>query len=180
MKVDPLGGGGRTPSGTLPTYERLTYLFEDVGDTVKRRVPVQGNYTLQECRCVNSNGYYVVRVDGKLHYVHRVLWVLRTGDWPTHEIDHIDGVRLNNAADNLREVTSAENSWNMPVPHNNTSGYLGASWCRASRSWRGTIKVRGKWLAKTGFTEPKHAHEWYLQKAKELRNGFRVENKQRP
>ena len=60
----------------------------------------------------NSTGRYVVCFDGRRFKAHRVVFYLTHGRWPAM-IDHIDGNPLNNAADNLREITNAENQHNQ-------------------------------------------------------------------
>jgi len=161
----------------LPTQERLLYLFEDVGDTVRRRVQVPGSTKeLKDARCISSGGYYVCRVDGKLYYIHRLLWIMRTGTWPVNEIDHRDGNRLNNSVANLRDAESCQNSWNMIPNAKNTSGYVGASWCKSTKTWRGTIKARNKWYCQGGYSTAAEAHAWYLQMVVKLRGGFTNEN----
>lgn len=44
--------------------------------------------------------------------MHHVIWFLCKGYWPIMEIDHKDRDTLNNDIDNLREVTSKQNSNN--------------------------------------------------------------------
>ena len=57
-----------------------------------------------------------------------------TGDWPKLFIDHIDGNKLNNSWSNLREVTAAENSRNLP--------------CHREGKSVGLTYSNGKWVAK--------------------------------
>lgn len=38
----------------------------------------------------NGRGYIIVRVDGKIYPAHRIAWFLKTGEWPTGVIDHIN------------------------------------------------------------------------------------------
>lgn len=44
--------------------------------------------------------------------VHRVLWALHHGAWPTQVIDHINRVKLDNKIENLRDVSQLVNSRN--------------------------------------------------------------------
>jgi len=59
-----------------------------------------------------SQGYLVVRVDGVLYLVHRLIWLIVTGEWPKYEIDHDDRNRQNNRWKNLFDKTSTENQQN--------------------------------------------------------------------
>lgn len=42
----------------------------------------------------------------------RICWLVVTGDWPKHTIDHIDRDGTNNKWENLRDVTQGENNKN--------------------------------------------------------------------
>lgn len=44
--------------------------------------------------------------------VARLCWLVHTGDWPKHTIDHIDRDPLNNRWGNLRDVSQAVNNQN--------------------------------------------------------------------
>jgi hypothetical protein len=55
-------------------------------------------------------GYYQVKINSKLLYVHRVIWALFNDDPGSLVINHIDNIRTNNNIDNLEPVTYAQNS----------------------------------------------------------------------
>ena len=59
-----------------------------------------------------SNGYFVTYAYGKSMRVHRVVWAMFNGEWPTADIDHIDGNPLNNKIENLRHATKSGNAHN--------------------------------------------------------------------
>jgi len=60
--------------------------------------------------CIGSHGYLVANIRGKVYCVHRLVCETFHGLQPKgHEVAHNDGVRTNNAAENLRWVTRAEN-----------------------------------------------------------------------
>ena len=64
--------------------------------------------------------YYriVLRIKGRLFTVfyHQAVWIVCHGDFPKGEIDHIDGDRMNNRIENLRDVSSWQNMWNKLLP----------------------------------------------------------------
>lgn len=55
-------------------------------------------------------GYIVLKLNGEVHYAHRVAWLYVNGEWPSKSLDHIDGDKSNNAIANLRIATSAQNA----------------------------------------------------------------------
>lgn len=92
---------------------------------------------------IGSHRYPNGSIDGVLYLAHRVIWAMKTGEWPEFEVDHIDGDRTNNRWVNLRSVTHAVNLRNAAGKSCNTSGATGVCW-RASRGkWRARIMIDG-------------------------------------
>lgn len=96
-------------------------------------------YAGKQALCV-SRGRGRVRVLGIGFAAHRVVWAIHYGEWPTLQIDHINGEPLDNRIANLRQVTNEENSRNIKLPANNTSGRIGVS-RRKCGDWRAEICV---------------------------------------
>ena len=96
----------------------------------------------------NSYGYKQIRLRGHALLVHRVVFALHHGRWPTPCCDHIDGNRLNNRADNLRECSLSENQHNRGVPGNSTTGVKGVR--RLSGGYLATVvmsrRAHTKWF----------------------------------
>ena len=86
----------------------------------------------------------VLAVDGNNYLAHRVIWLLAYGEWPTHTIDHINGISTDNRLSNLRDVTQLENSRNKPLISSNTSGVTGVAWRESKGKWRAHITVMKK------------------------------------
>jgi HNH endonuclease len=59
-----------------------------------------------------KRGYAQIRADGRQYPAHRLAWLWMTGVWPVHEIDHINGERLDNRWCNLREASDTEQARN--------------------------------------------------------------------
>ncbi len=92
-----------------------------------------------------ADGYRRVRLMGRDYKAHRLAWLLYHGVDPgALHIDHIDGNRSNNAINNLRLCTQRQNSRNMPVKKNNTSGVPGVSWHRKTGKWRAYVNRERK------------------------------------
>jgi hypothetical protein len=66
------------------------------------------------------------------------------GEWPSGEIDHINGVRTDNRVENLRVATRSENMQNTKKPVTNKSGKKGVSWDKTTGKWRAEIRANGK------------------------------------
>lgn len=69
-----------------------------------------------------------VGIDGKQYLLHRIIWLLHTGNDPfPYEIDHINRIRNDNRIDNLQLVTKQDNLKNRGLNSNNKTGYPGVS-----------------------------------------------------
>jgi hypothetical protein len=97
----------------------------------------------QEAGSIHQTGYRHVTWMGKPHKVHRLIYLLEHGYLPK-EIDHINGDRSDNRIENLRPATRSENQCNRNALANNTSGYPGVSWHKASKAWVVRVMKNGK------------------------------------
>ncbi len=93
---------------------------------------------------VNGNGYIHIRVLGVLYPAHRLVWLYLHGEWPKHQIDHVDRDRLNNRAGNLREVTQQQNLKNKGTYSSNKSGHPGVHWYSRYSKWHAGISNNRK------------------------------------
>ena len=95
-------------------------------DCLRRRYEYAGDGHI---RCVRSGmvlkgrgkGKYAKTsfyINGRQYYLfyHQAVWIVCHASWPKGEIDHIDGDRLNNRIENLRDVSSWQNMWNKLLP----------------------------------------------------------------
>lgn len=111
-----------------------------------------------------SNGYLLIRLDYVLYKAHRLAWLYMTGEWPEHQLDHINGVRSDNRFANLRSVTNAMNCQNQRGPRsNNRSGFLGVCWHMRARKWVAQIQVDGAHHYLGLFETQELAHAAYLE-----------------
>ena len=63
----------------------------------------------------NDQGYRRIKIDGKHYRENRLAWLIMTGKWPEHEVDHVNGVRDDNRWVNLRHATRGQNEVNKPA-----------------------------------------------------------------
>lgn len=94
----------------------------------------------------NTIGYTVIQINGRKMHAHRLAWLYMTGEWPLHEVDHINRIRSDNRFQNLRQSTPSENKQNTTDRINNTSGHRGVTWHKARQKWQAQISVMGKHL----------------------------------
>ena len=73
--------------------------------------------------------------------VHRVIFAMAHGRWPVGHLDHIDGDKLNNRPENLREATRSQNQSNQGLKKTNKSGRKGVCWHRQAGKWVSQINV---------------------------------------
>jgi hypothetical protein len=79
-----------------------------------------------------------VHVDGVARYVHRLVWLYHYGEWPTGQVDHINGDHHDNRIENLREATNAQNTQNV-----RRRGVTFET-RKVARPWRARIMVNGR------------------------------------
>ena len=92
---------------------------------------------------VNPEGYLHGSIFGRLYRAHRVAFALHYGEWPQHDVDHINGDRSDNRIANLRDVTNAQNHRNRALSKRNTTGASGVFFCPRKNVWRAMIRVQG-------------------------------------
>jgi hypothetical protein len=81
-------------------------------------------------------------------------------------IDHINRDKLDNRVENLRVVTSRENS--IKIKTNCTSKYTGVSFVKSSKKWASIIFIDGKNISLGRFNTEEEAHQVYQNKLKTL------------
>lgn len=92
----------------------------------------------------HPDGYRVISIGGLKYSEHRLAYLWMTGEWPSDDVDHVDGNRANNAWDNLRACTCAENAQNLARPRTNSSGAIGVTWNKSCKKWQSSIRRLGK------------------------------------
>lgn len=121
-----------------------------------------------------GKSYIMIGLGGNRYYAHRLAWLLAYGEFPTHEIDHINGDGVDNRLCNLRRVTHSENGKNRRLHSNNISGYVGVHWNKASRKWRAQIQVDLKTIYLGYFKDIDDAIK--ARKESEIKHGFHQNN----
>ncbi len=167
----------KTMRAQLLTAEEARALFhyDELSGELIRRVTVASNARAGDAiRCKNAGGYRIVRAFGRLYRTSRVIWLMRTGDWPPDgfEIDHRDTDKGNERWLNLRLATPFDNCANVGLQARNTSGFKGVYFNKLRGKWFAQITVRGQWHGLGYHLSPESAHAARAAKAVELQGEF--------
>ena len=117
-------------------------------------------------------GYLYLEVRGKVHRLHRLIWLHVHGSWPVGVIDHINGVRGDNRLCNLRDVSVAVNGQNQQrPPKHNTTGVMGVSWCRTHKKFIAQITTNNRRKFLGYFDDANLAGQAYIEAKRVLHGG---------
>ena len=128
----------------LPPQKKLQELFDYRDGELywKERISRYSIDLSKPAGCIGKSGYRVIRVEGKDYRAHRLIWKYQHGKDPKEFIDHIDGNRVNNNIENLRESTTQQNSFNTGPQKNNKLGIKGVK--KQRNKYIATIEINGK------------------------------------
>lgn len=89
--------------------------------------------------------YWYLRVVGIEYYIgeHQLNYFRKAGK-VAKRVDHIDGNKLNNGGENLRECSVSQNNHNSKLSSRNTSGYKGVSFNKRLGKWVVNVALNGK------------------------------------
>ncbi len=119
-----------------------------------------------------STGYKKVYINGRHYYIHRIAWLIVTGKWPVHEIDHINCNKADNRWHNMREANHCENARNRGGDPRNITGIKGVHWRKRANRWTSSIRVNKKLIHLGYFNSPKEAHNAYRNAAEKFHKKF--------
>lgn len=127
-------------------------------------------YAGKPAGCVSSTtGYLLMSINDRRELVHRVIWLMQTGEWPAVQIDHQDHHRTNNRWLNLRDATHAENGRNQSARLGRVSA-TGVRQRADTGKWSARIRVDGQTLNLGCFST--HAEAAVVRKTAALAAGF--------
>jgi hypothetical protein len=109
----------------------------------------------------NTTGYLQVRIDGRIHCIHRLAWLFVHGVMPKCDVDHVDRDRSNNRIGNLRLASRSENIENTLRRSTNKSGFKGVFWHKAAGRWHAAIQSKGVKTMLGSFADPEMAAKAY-------------------
>lgn len=115
----------------------------------------------REAKTLLNGRYKGLECAGRPYRVHRVAWLLMTGEWPKFDVDHIDGNTINNRWANLRDVTHSVNLQNQRAARKTHSGLLGVF--KNKKRWMARISIGSGLLHLGTYDTPEQAHAVYVQ-----------------
>jgi hypothetical protein len=165
----------------LPSVERVRELFDydPLTGLLVRAKTVRGRGSIAGSRVGTPNncGHLVCRIDYRIFYVHRIIWLHFYGEPPPQLIDHINGVRNDNRISNLRPADFTGNSRNRGIQRNNTTGFKGVHFSKADGKFKSAIKVGGQRLHLGFFDTAEAASSAYAAASKRYHREYSREHK---
>lgn len=143
-------------------YDRTTGVFV-------RRSAGWGIQAGQVMGSINKQGYRMITVDGIPYLAHRLAWLYEYGEWPNHQVDHVNGNRDDNSIGNLRRASSRQQSTNRAWKAGR-SGYRNV--VQVKNRWQARLTVDGRSKSLGYFDDPKSASEVVESKRAELFGEF--------
>jgi hypothetical protein len=87
--------------------------------------------------------YWRVKIFNKDYLLHRLIFLYHKGAVPPY-LDHIDGNKLNNRIENLREATISQNNFNSKRSKRNKSGVKNVYLFKPTGQWVARLRSGGK------------------------------------
>ena len=112
---------------------------------------------------IGSTGYRTIRIDCTNYRSHRVGFLMHHGHLPKM-IDHINGDKLDNRINNLRECTASQNMRNREGW--GASKFAGVSWFKRDCKWKSQIRMGNKRIHLGYFDSEGDAATAYVDAAK--------------
>lgn len=148
-------------------YDPATGIFTNIAPRKKIVVGSVAGSLDQE------SGYWMIGLDRRRYYAHRLAWLYVTGEWPSQLIDHRDGNRASNVFTNLRDAERAINQQNLRNPLPGTaSGLMGAF--KKRNRWESRVRVFGQVIRLGTFDTAEEAHAAYIEAKRKYQPGCTI------
>jgi len=120
----------------------------------------------------NNKGkkYRHIMINYKMYKAHRLAFLYVLSEFPSYQVDHINGDGTDNRWINLRPVTSKENRRNQKLHSTNTSGYVGVTWNKHKGKWQAGIGINNKLIYLGSFLDIRGAIK--ARKEANIKYGF--------
>lgn len=118
-------------------------------------------------------GYMTIRLHRRLHQAHRLVWLYVHGQWPSHDIDHINGIRTDNRIENLRDVPNEVNRQNTKRARvDSRSSVQGVRYDGRRGHYVAQIRHKGRRHYLGSFGSPDAARAAYVAAKTKLHEGW--------
>lgn len=155
----------------MPSYEGL-YQVSNYGNVKSFKRYSDGRLLAP---CLSSSGYLGVvlckdnkKITKAVHKLMQSVFELGMGF-----VDHINGIKTDNCLENLRVVTSRQNTQNLECHRNGK--LVGANYrkdmAHLKKPWQSRIQINGKTMCLGYFATELESHEVYMEKANQLDKG---------
>ena len=120
---------------------------------------------------IDGGGYIRIRINNEYYRAHRLVWLLARGHPIPVEIDHINGNKADNRAENLRAATKVENGANSRMRADNKTGFKGVFRIKSGR-YRAKIDINRQQIHVGYFKTLKEAAEARKEAAERIHGPF--------
>ena len=153
----------------LPNYEGL-YQVSNLGRvksykrkevTILKGINEKKGYITFNLTDLNGKGKRI-----KAHQLVAVCFLNHTICGMKLVIDHINDIKNDNRVENLKIVTTRQNSYK--IKNNKSSVYKGVFWWNARQKWASKIYINGKVKSLGCYKTELEAHQSYLNALKEI------------
>ena len=150
------------PRKPLPSQEALRGLFDyRDGLLIRKTVSSNGKHKIGDVAgSANQNGYRYVKIGSTEYAQHRVVWKWHHGTEP-EAIDHANDDKSDNRIENLRAVSSRQNSAKEAQKRRKNDLPTGV-WPKRGR-FIAMAKIDGKRRSCGTYDTPEQAHQAYLE-----------------
>lgn len=154
-------------------YDPLTGVFRwKWRDDVALQINNREAGTVAGCVSRPATGHMKITLNGGSYFLHRLVWLYVTGEWPTIGIDHIDNNAGNNRFTNLRLATTSQNQMNQRMTVGKIGNLKGARFHKSTGRWQASITVDRKSHYLGLFDTAEEAHAAYCEAATRLFGEF--------
>jgi hypothetical protein len=166
-------------AAAILTHARLRELLDYNAETgvFTWRVSRQGHCKAGSAAGARRHdGYIRICVDQRRVWGHRLAWFYVHGEWPSQQIDHINGNPSDNRMCNLRDVAPRTNMENERRARRRKNGgsLLGAHWSTTWERWKSSIITGGKQIHIGWFDTEQQAHDAYIAAKRRLHPGCTI------